>query len=199
LELSEPLGPTTYESKGFTRIAATKRVYFAVNVDVPASALTEAKVLIDYEQLKDMCNFEAIVAEAGGNYDSSNLFNIFGSLEIAAVAYERSPQTFASRNGATLSSVIVSPTSSKVRTFAGGELAAVENFTRTLPDTVTYSLSGTSAIFPIVAAINYGPSFQGLEITFNVVWDDYVATPQPLKIAGYIDVNIIPQLAYSPA
>lgn len=197
--MSEPLGVSGYESKGFSRIAVTKRVYFSVDVTSPASVLTEGKVLIDYEQLKDMCDFENIVAEAGGNYDPFNLFNVFGTLEIAAVAYEKSPQTFTSRNGSTFSTVVVSPTASKVRTFAGGDIAAVENFTRTLPDTITYSVSGTNSVYPIVATVNFGPSFQGLEIGFNLVWDDYTATPLPLKIAGYVDVNIIPQLLYSPA
>lgn len=201
LEVSEKLVPFTgYASKRFTREALTKRVYFDIDVNLPAQALTTAKVSITTDALKRMCDFDNIVEYAGPSYDPFYITNLFGTLEIAAVAYEKSSGSSSARSGSSLSQVVISATTAKVRTFAAGEIPAVENTTRSLPDSTTYTVSGTNSVYPIVAAVNYGPSFMdSLEITFNLIWDDYTATPQPIKISGHIDVNLIPQLLYSPA
>jgi hypothetical protein len=201
LETSEYNG-ASYESKSYTRTGLTKRFYFSIDVDLPATALTSANVTIDANTLRSMTDYENIVADAGPSYDPFSIVQYFGTLEIAAAAYEKSAGAFQPRQGSSLSEVILSAngTPPKVKTYTGGLVPAVDNFIRNMPDAVTYSVSGTDAVFPIVAGINYGPSFgNSLVITFNLLWDEYTATPAPIKIAGYIDCNLIPQLLYSPA
>lgn len=184
LEVSERAVPTGYASKQFTRIGLTKRVYF--NLDGTSTSFE-----VSGEQLQQLCDFDIAQAEIQSPY-SGIPERFVGTIEVAATAYEKATTR---RCGSTLSQIIIGDNGgATVKTYAGGGLSMVEIPIRTLPDFSTYSGSSGGAVYPIVADCS---SSSTLSLTFNLVWDDYAPTPAPIRISGYMDINVVPQFGLS--
>lgn len=192
-----PEGPEELISIRTSKLGLTNRFRFTASNLLASPASDQLIASIPVQNLLETSDFGSIVAETIDN--DGTLFFPAGIYTIHANCIELNASGSGEyRLGSSITEFFLGNGSLRARTRTGGVATSLDFTDRVLPDSTTYSMSGSNAIIPYISNVIYSGT-NTLDFYVRFAWDDYTSTPGPSLVTGFIDVCPLPVPTYSPS